>query len=41
MINVDTLEQVADIFTKPFSERGKWEHALMLINHVREDEKPG
>ena len=40
MINVDTLEQVADIFTKPFSERGKWEHALMLINHVREDEKP-
>ena len=40
MINVDTVEQVADIFTKPFSERGKWEHALMLINHVREDEKP-
>ena len=47
MINMDTLEQVADIFTKAFSERGKWEHALMLINHVYEErneqpaEKPG
>ena len=47
MINVNTKEQVADIFTKPFAERGKWEHALRLINHVSENrdeppaEKPG
>ena len=34
MINVDTTEQVADIFTKPFADRGKWEHALRLIAHV-------
>ena len=34
MINVDTKEQVADIFTKPFADRGKWEHALRLIAHV-------
>ena len=34
MINVDTKEQVADIFTKPFAENGKWFHALNLISHV-------
>ena len=34
MINVATLEQVADIFTKPFAEKGKWYHALKLINHL-------
>ena len=33
MANVDTLEQVADIFTKPFAEKTKWLHALRLINH--------
>ena len=33
MINVDTLEQVADIFTKPFAEKTKWLHSLRLINH--------
>ena len=33
MINVDTKEQVADIFTKPFADRTKWLHALRLINH--------
>ena len=38
--------QVADIFAKPFSERGKWEHALKLINHIpkvseQPAEKPG
>ena len=33
MVNVDTLEQVADIFTKPFAEKTKWLHALRLINH--------
>ena len=33
MINVDTKEQVADIFTKPFADRAKWLHALRLINH--------
>ena len=33
MINVDTKEQVADIFTKPFADRAKWEHALSLIFH--------
>ena len=32
MINVDALEQVADIFTKPFAEKTKWLHALRLIN---------
>ena len=35
MINVGTKEQVADIFTKPFADKPKWEHALKLINHVR------
>ena len=34
MVNVATLEQVADIFTKPFAEQSKWYHALRLINHV-------
>ena len=34
MINVATLEQVADIFTKPFAEKSKWYHALKLINHL-------
>ena len=33
MINVDTKEQVADMFTKPFADRTKWLHALRLINH--------
>ena len=33
MVNVDALEQVADIFTKPFPEKTKWLHALRLINH--------
>ena len=33
MVNVDTLEQVADIFTKHFAEKTKWLHALRLINH--------
>ena len=33
MINVDTKEQVADIFTKPFADRAKWLRALRLINH--------
>ena len=34
MINVDTDEQVADIFTKPFSDKTKWNRALALINHI-------
>ena len=34
MVNVATLEQVADIFTKPFAEKGKWYHALKLINRL-------
>ena len=34
MVNVDTSEQVADVFTKPFAEKAKWLHALRLINHV-------
>ena len=35
MINVGTKEQVADISTKPFADKSKWEHAIKLINHVR------
>ena len=35
MINVGTKEQVADIFTKPFADKSKWDHAMKLINHVR------
>ena len=34
MINVGTDEQVADIFTKPFADKTKWQKALALINHV-------
>ena len=34
MINVGTKEQVADIFTKPFADKSKWDHAMKLINHV-------
>ena len=34
MVNVDTSEQVADVFTKPFAEKAKWLHALRLINHL-------
>ena len=33
MINVDTTEQAADIFTKPFVDKPKWTNALRLINH--------
>ena len=38
-INVGTKEQVADIFTKPFADKSKWEHAMKLINHVRVETK--
>ena len=34
MVNVDTSEQVADVFTKPFAEKAKWLDALRLINHI-------
>ena len=34
LLNVDTTEQVADVFTKPFTDRGKWRHALKLIAHT-------
>ena len=34
MINVGTDEQVADIFTKPFAGKTKWNKGLALINHV-------
>ena len=40
MINVATLGQVADIFTKPFSEKSKWYHALYLINHIEVQKPP-
>ena len=33
LLNVGTEEQVADVFTKPFTDRGKWKHALKLIAH--------
>ena len=39
MINVGTKEQVADIFTKPFADKSKWDHAMKLINHIRVDIK--
>ena len=39
MINVGTKEQVADIFTKPFADKSKWEHAIKLINHVQVETK--
>ena len=32
MINVGTDEQVADIFTKPFADKTKWQKALALIS---------
>ena len=41
MINVDTKEQVADIFTKPFADRAKWEHALFLIYHKHVPDQGG
>ena len=31
ILNADTREQVADIFTKPFTDCSKWQHALRLI----------
>ena len=37
MINVDTGEQAADIFTKPFVDKPKWSNALRLINHFGYD----
>ena len=40
MINVGTKGQVADIFTKPFADKSKWEHALKLINHGRVTGEP-
>ena len=40
MINVGTEEQVAEIFTKPFADKSKWEHASKLINHARVTGKP-
>ena len=39
MINVGTKEQVADIFTKPFADKSKWEHAMKLINHLQVETK--
>ena len=33
-LNADTRDQVADIFTKPFTDRSKWQHALRLIAHT-------
>ena len=33
MLNADTREQVADIFTEPFTDRSKWQHALRLLAH--------
>ena len=33
MVNVDTGEQAADIFTKPFVDKPKWSNALRLSNH--------
>ena len=40
MINVGTDEQVADIFTKPFADKTKWQKALALINHVDCSKQP-
>ncbi|CAE7403505.1 Wrn [Symbiodinium sp. CCMP2592] len=34
LLNVGTAEQVADVFTKPFTEKNKWTHALKLIGHT-------
>ena len=40
LLNVDTSEQVADVFTKPFTERTKWIHALKLIAHTYKSVDP-
>ena len=34
LLNVGTAEQTADVFTKPFTEKSKWVHALRLIGHT-------
>ena len=34
LLNVGTSEQTADVFTKPFTEKTKWMHALKLIGHT-------
>ena len=34
LLNVGTPEQTADVFTKPFTEKNKWVHALRLIGHT-------
>ncbi|CAE7795763.1 unnamed protein product [Symbiodinium sp. CCMP2592] len=34
LLNGGTAEQVADVFTKPFTEKNKWTHALKLIGHT-------
>ena len=34
LLNVGTAEQTADVFTKPFTEKSKWIHALRLIGHT-------
>ena len=34
LLNVGTSEQTADVFTKPFTEKNKWAHALKLIGHT-------
>ena len=34
LLNVGTSEQTADVFTKPFTEKNKWVHALKLIGHT-------
>ena len=34
LLNVGTAEQTADAFTKPFTEKSKWIHALRLIGHT-------
>ena len=34
LLNVGTSEQTADVFTKLFTEKNKWVHALKLIGHT-------
>ena len=34
LLNVGTSEQTADVFTKPFTEKNRWVHALKLIGHT-------
>ena len=34
MITVNTGEQAADIFTKPFVGKPNWSNALRLISHL-------